>query len=256
MTTTTVSRTAEVLAGMFTENTGRHMLDSGGHLGRNWERNQGRDVQSFLDEPDAYFVTYGSDEWYVQRSTFHFLNDRLEFNAEVQAEFDALAESRPNDPWAEVLTDFMDERYTDAQTMVVNTYNHENVLDGVIQYWQIAFDGDPCYPDLIILEVHGGCDVRGGYTAPKFFTPIGENEVGLLDDNDINVSCVGCEPPQNTSLPGFPAPEKVYHRWYSDDSGYHWYSDDGYATLTNESTDDDGNPLCPECGAKLEVFSY
>lgn len=39
--------TAEVIASMLTENTGRHMLDSGGAYGRNWERNHGRDVESF-----------------------------------------------------------------------------------------------------------------------------------------------------------------------------------------------------------------
>ena len=38
--------TKAVIADMLQENTGRHMLDSGGAYGRNWERNQGRDFDS------------------------------------------------------------------------------------------------------------------------------------------------------------------------------------------------------------------
>lgn len=45
MTTQTRSKpkltsTERVLIAMLTENTGRHMLDSGGAYGRNWERNR------------------------------------------------------------------------------------------------------------------------------------------------------------------------------------------------------------------------
>lgn len=33
-------KTKHLIYEMLTENTGRHMLDSGGAYGRNWERNQ------------------------------------------------------------------------------------------------------------------------------------------------------------------------------------------------------------------------
>ena len=42
--------TAEVIADMLRENTGKHFLDSGGAYGRHWERNQDRD---FSAEPYA-----------------------------------------------------------------------------------------------------------------------------------------------------------------------------------------------------------
>lgn len=32
---------------MITENTGTHMLDSGGDSGRNWQRNQGKSIDDF-----------------------------------------------------------------------------------------------------------------------------------------------------------------------------------------------------------------
>lgn len=245
--------TATVLASMFTENTGRHMLDSGGAYGRNWERNQGRDTDSFLNEPEASFEVIG-DAWYCTRSTFHFLNDRLSYNEDLQAEFDRVSEANPDDGWMDIVGKFLTECYPDAQHTCVNSYNHENTLDQVIQYWQVSFDGDPTYPDFVILQVHGGCDVRGGYTAPKLFDSHGE--VGLLDDNNVYVSCEGVEPPQYETLPGFPDAEMVYHNWYSDDSGYHWYSDDSDNEIDNEKVNENGEPICPDCGARLHLTVY
>jgi hypothetical protein len=247
------NETATILAAMFTENTGRHMLDSGGAYGRNWERNQGRDVQSFLDEPEASFDVLG-DSWYVSRSTFHFLNDRLTYNPKLQAEFDAVAEDNPDEGWMTVIDTFLSEQYPDANSLCVNTYNHENTLDQVIQYWQVSTSGDATSPDFVILQVHGGCDVRGGYTAPKLFDSCGE--VGLLDDNSVHVGCEGVEPPQYETLPGFPDAEKVYHNWYSDDAGYNWYSDNTDNELTNETLNSDGQPACADCGARLHVDVY
>ena len=50
--------TKEVLKEMLTENTGIHLLDSGGVYGRHWERNQGRD---FDNEP-ATLLKFNSSE--------------------------------------------------------------------------------------------------------------------------------------------------------------------------------------------------
>jgi hypothetical protein len=49
------TETQTVLLEMFQENTGAHMLDSGGAYGRNWERNQGKDL---FEEPmiDAQYA--------------------------------------------------------------------------------------------------------------------------------------------------------------------------------------------------------
>ena len=37
----------ELIYKMLTENTGVHMLDSGGAYGRNWERNQVKTIEDF-----------------------------------------------------------------------------------------------------------------------------------------------------------------------------------------------------------------
>jgi hypothetical protein len=46
----------EKITAMLKENTGIHMLDSGGYGGRHWQRNQKRD---FEKETDSSFI-----EWY------------------------------------------------------------------------------------------------------------------------------------------------------------------------------------------------
>jgi len=252
-TTQTFTPTQEVLAAMFTENTGSHMLDSGGAYGRNWERNAGRTVESFLAEPSASFDVFG-DYWYLKLSTFHFLNERLEFDAELQAAFDQMADEYPDDCWLELAERFPNW-YAEVKgedhpaTMTVNSYNHDSLLDQTIQYVQVAEeDGDAIYPDYIILQIHGGCDVRGGYTAPKLFRACGEGEVGLLDDSDAMVYCDGVEPAQTETLPGFPDAETVRHQWmvlsgsFEDDEGH---------DMTNDQFTEDGHPACPVCGAAL-----
>ena len=69
---------------MFTENTGTHLLDSGGDNGRHWQRNQGRDVDSFINEPQAVLkIEKGrlgySTEWGI--SAFHICREGLDFDS-------------------------------------------------------------------------------------------------------------------------------------------------------------------------------
>jgi hypothetical protein len=42
-----------VIASMMTENTGTHMLDSGGAYGRHWQRNKGLTVDALKEMPSA-----------------------------------------------------------------------------------------------------------------------------------------------------------------------------------------------------------
>ncbi|MEW6251079.1 MAG: hypothetical protein AB1716_10560, partial [Planctomycetota bacterium] len=100
--TTTRDRTAEVLAAMLHENTGTHLLDSGGRpkydehgqymgseygYGRHWERNLGR---RFEDEP----ATLVSFRWGIEvtHHVYHWLVERLEFDEAIQDLFDAFQE--------------------------------------------------------------------------------------------------------------------------------------------------------------------
>jgi hypothetical protein len=180
----TISKTSQKLADMFTENTGRSFLDSGDAYGREWERNQGKTVQDFLDVPGA--VCPLGD--YPTLDMFNYLNERLTFNetaqaltAElVQALGDGLYDCWEQENWATELTG--------TKYNVWNSYNWENLLSGTIQGVDFKLpDGDT----YVILQVHGGCDVRGGYTAPVVFRAIGEH--WLYDCQTVDLFCKKCD---------------------------------------------------------------
>lgn len=275
--TDTIPTTRDVLKGMFTENTGRHMLDSGGAYGRNWERNQGSD---FDNEPHATIsVKWGYID--VTFNTYQWLLERVDYDHETHEAFLAFAALPDNedDTWLTVMEKFVTHRegagiYGDGKPMTVNTYNSECLLDQTLQftYWT-ENDGND---EFIALQVHGGCDVRGGYTAPKIFRCSIEEQSILDYDRGVIVEIL--EVDGQDSL--FPVRENC--NWYSDD-GVHWYPDGccgvGHKQLETYEfvedsqldeltaseiedfvkgkiwTDDDGRPRGPNGGVLKVYFS-
>jgi hypothetical protein len=65
----------ELIYKMLTENTGAHMLDSGGVYGRNWERNQVKSIEDFENEPEEVY-TYSKRWNELSRtvSVYHYLS--------------------------------------------------------------------------------------------------------------------------------------------------------------------------------------
>lgn len=252
--------TAEVIANMLTENTGRHMLDSGGAYGRNWERNQGKTLDYFLLRPKAYWGYKGE---YVILDVFHFLNDRLEYDADLDAAFLEWAdEEMPDVPWMAVMEEFA-SRWTEEENpgmawQTINTYNNEDSLSQVLQYTQINEEsGEWLWGDLYLVQIHGGCDVRGGYTRPRVFRgkhPF--DEVPLGENNDFYITCTGMKTVQSETLPGFrDNPDVIYHNWqfYAgdcvDESGASCDS-----PLVDAEWDEDNNaPFCPKCAEHNEI---
>lgn len=192
-----MTKTAKVLQAMLTENTGTHMLDSGGAYGRGWQRNQGRD---FAAEPAA---TLSVEEGYIdiRRSTFHFLKECLEFDEPMNDRFGAFNRAQdPGDqiPWLTSMEKFAESVgatgiYGEGDPITANTYNHDSLLDQVIQY--VYFESQE--QGYVLLQIHGGCDVRGGYTAPKAFRCNIESSPSIFDDGVAAITCKGGD-----------------HRWY------------------------------------------
>lgn len=162
-----MTTTSEVLAEMLTENTGIQMCDSGGENGRMWQRNAGLTTQDFVNEPDAQIRGYEGVFNYVVVSTFHYLHERLDYADGLTQEFMEFAEQEENKnvPWLALMEEFAYNEYNSETPMTFNSYNSENLLSQTIQ--GVVFDyGDQPY---VLLQVHGGADVRGGYTAPRVF---------------------------------------------------------------------------------------
>lgn len=159
---------------MLTENTGRHMGDSGDAYGRNWERNQFKTIEMFDAEPEETLTLWGGD---IERtvSVFHFLS-QLELD-EVCEDFNRVNDMAKDwDADAEV---YGVSRYAWGQlcealpdlTIVqgFNTYNGDCSLSQTLQGSWIDCGTEYGEPYYILLQVHGGCDVRGGYTNAKLF---------------------------------------------------------------------------------------
>jgi len=159
-------RTANKLTSMFTENTGRSFLDSGSAYGRNWEANQGLETKDFLAQKSATWERdYG-----VTLNTFSYLNARLTYSKTAEVL------TRLMHVWE--LSDYDNRNLYDlsAQESYLehlgatfgncwNTYNYDNLLSQIVQ----GYDFELFDNRFILLQVHGGCDARGGYTLPVIF---------------------------------------------------------------------------------------
>lgn len=156
---------------MLIENTGVHMLDSGGDNGRMWQRNQGKTLQNFMNEPEVSYE-FDSDEPKDSSdinytiSVFHYLTKNIELNDECNA----FNKTEPKDWDSEVygtsqakITALKKKGFVIGESF--NTYNYNSSLSQVLQGTFIKRDSD----NYVLLQIHGGCDVRGGYTNAKMF---------------------------------------------------------------------------------------
>jgi len=137
-------------------NTGVHMLDSGGAYGRHWERNQKID---FEKQPEAWADLYPGEAIQPTASVYHWLINNFtlddlcrEFNALPVNDWDsdkAYGLSLDGEKWLENHEFEIGESW--------NSYNYDGDLSQVIQGCGVG-------NDYYLIQIHNGCDVRGGYT--------------------------------------------------------------------------------------------
>jgi len=169
--------TKKLVYAMLTENTGSHMLDSGGAYGRNWSRNQAKTIEDFDNEQEQ---TIEKSEWTDRDGKVHTQYERTVsvFHYLSELELDHVC-----DKFNELNTDCKDwdgdfawgvsQKGADFLELIgmeskheFNTYNGDCDLSQVLQgTWLEDADGDT----YLLLQIHGGCDVRGGYTDAKLF---------------------------------------------------------------------------------------
>jgi len=167
--------TAGIIKSMLVESTGVSFLDSGGSDGRHWQKNQGRD---FSNEPeieiDCNWMREG-DRIDFTVNVYHYLVNNLtsdEITDEFNSRFNHMQDwngygyglSVKASEW--LINNFRVDP-EDLSNDWINTYNYDSNLSQVLQYRYIG-DG------YIILQVHNGADVRGGYTDAKLFRLIGD----------------------------------------------------------------------------------
>jgi len=165
-----------VIYKMLIEGTGSALCDSGGDNNRNWQQNQKRSLKDFQNDPD---VSWDGDSYTI--SLFHYLKNALVIDG-ICNDFNNI----------NIGSDWTSEDFygvgAKAENFVkelnfeigrtFNSYNGESALSQVIQGTWISL-GDRQY---LILQIHQGCDVRGGYTdARLFYVPEYENGAFLED---------------------------------------------------------------------------
>ena len=174
------------------ENTGRHFLDSGGAYGRHWQENQ--DAPPW-EQPE--FVV--NDPW-VTHNVYHFMHERLDRDGlavSLEAALFAFgrSESQKTEAWLQTMQTFVEglaqqeftldylvdigvpeelaedvvgyqREVTVGHAPTWNTYNYEyHTLSQCLQGVAI---GD-LYAEYHMIQVHGGCDIRGGYTVTRVY---------------------------------------------------------------------------------------
>lgn len=245
MTTITHTETVQRIYELLTENTGSYFLDSGMTNGRHWQQNQGHTIDEWLARPHAILETeYGT---YPVLDLFHFLNDRLtltdtakklqkDFEAYIKADTERSPYScQDMEEWANNWHDNRSD-YGDAQ--IANSYNWDNYLSQTIQYVNFEFNDS----SFVLLQVHGGADVRGGYTHPQVFQVM--HSYWAHDMTNATIQCTGenCECPEGTEPCEFYLEIRGIVDVFDSD-GCLW---DGELYKLK---------VCPNCGGTLEAIA-
>lgn len=255
MDTTLEETKKEKIQAMMTQKTGAHLLDSGGAYGRHWEKNQYR---SFDDEPyitipdvscerDLSSVPYEANEYWfasvgkwLQKveevvpivNIYHYFMEHLELSEDSLAiermyynEFDD-----EDTPHNQLLEEFA-AHVTDNELSIVgdNTYNGENALSQDFQFRGFSAKGPQSKVNrfFIAIELHQGCDIRGGYSNPRFFECDFEELIGGMSKLDAHE--VEREKDYDNAVLSNDEISSIktgeLRSWVSDDAGIDWYQD-------------------------------
>jgi len=186
----------EVIRSQLTENTGRHLLDSGGQGGRNWERNRENPP---WERPE--WKVY--DGGFATRNLYHHMKetldrDKLAVSLEIALYAFGRSEDERRNSWLSSMEGFAEllrepvypadwEETFDVPPEVAEdiagyaagleptnrrpfsfyTYNSE--FGSLSQNIQATAIGGGPYGEYWMLQVHGGADARGGFTAPRVY---------------------------------------------------------------------------------------
>jgi len=233
------TETERVLHEMLVENTGAHLLDSGDIYGRHWQEN--RKVRDFRKLPEVLV-----EEDYVAINIFHYLNRFLErdrVSKELEAMFYSYADLPENRSvgWLSLMIDYAETvlKENGWTYYAANSYNWENFLSQGIQYVMAENDDGEKY---ILLQIHNGCDIRGGYTKPRVFKVVEGGDGDFEFEMDTVFAICKC-----STSDGIRAIEAgIGVRWLFDD--------DEQGAEDYEWKDDVKGYVCNHCGEKLSFY--
>ena len=264
----------DIFTEMLTENTGRALCDSGDMYGRRYDLNAHRDFEA----EDAAHLHIDASGIEFSTNTYHYLKEHLTLSDWLQEKLEEFSEREDmqDESWLGIMESFgpylRDEGYEvtglygDGDPMVINTYNHESLLDQTLQYVYMEVNQE----GYVLLQVHGGCDVRGGYTRPRAFKIDDYDSASFLCDQDGTIQC-----------------ENDHDHYWRTDDGYHWYAEGACGRGAGTQLEDydreeiedveeglpaavaaklqdeeklfftsEGKAFCPICGGQLSASMY
>jgi hypothetical protein len=160
-------QTEQQIADMMQSNTGANILDSGGAYGRHWQSN--REIVDFRELPEEATQVWNDGEINFTINLFHYLRKSLnltEMCKQMQKDYETFAynEENKSSPHWPLMKEFCEG--LSEEMIPFNTYNFDrNFLSQVLQ--GVCFEWNNQW--YVLLQIHNGCDVRGGYTDPVFF---------------------------------------------------------------------------------------
>lgn len=261
------SVTERKLYDLFVVPVDRNICDSGSVYGCKNDYNRKRNL---FVEPCTYFdITRLNDgqAWFnIYVNTFRLLCKCLKYNAKEDMRFQEWYQQHDN--WLDAIEHedctFKPQGYFGSSWRVYNSYNDESSrLDNVIQYAKYPYERYCGYDrdegdidsNWMIVQIHGGCDVRSGYSAPVLFQLVDEEKFNW-ESTEAAMYCTKC----------------AFAADYSFDSAEIWSVPKGQEDYLNERPEkvfpckagnipekgaiictEDGQLLCPFCGGRLSV---
>jgi hypothetical protein len=215
------NKTERKIISLLVENTGCHILDSGGAYGRHFERNRG--IENWNKTPIINASVSDMNGIHIEAilNIYHYLKDYLEYDSNLDKEYKQF-EKKLNDSGEDlsnlqIMEKFIKDKHYENEyvgSAPFNTCNQDTILSQDIQ----GIMGEKNGRDFVLLQIHNGCDIRGGYTNP---VPFYCDPDGLLCKiTDLTISC-------------------KCGMFDSDDCGYHWY--EGWINEDKKQTTLDGN---------------
>lgn len=174
------------LVSMLSENTGRHFLDSGGENGRFWQRNAGKTRADWMKSPEVEIDFQKERVWNEETrrneaitptqwrprftvSIFHYLASVLELNGVCEAFNKINKKAKDWNSDAAYGLSLAGEEFLESIGAEIgrawNSYNGEDPFSQVTQGSPVDINGE----SYVLLQIHGGADVRGGYTYARLF---------------------------------------------------------------------------------------
>lgn len=225
--------TRKLIYKMLTESTGAALCDSGDAYGRGWERNQKRSFNDFMRDSEVT-CEIGEYGYEYTISVFHYLSNYLEldelcnkYNRLVCKDWDSeiYGVSTKQEAW-------LSKHGLEAGDCI-NTYNHDSNLSQILQYTYMPYNNGEVGTDYILVQIHNGCDARGGYTDAKLF--------------------------KLSNLDGYMPGENVYGTWSHDGKDTRISNTyDGARLTIDDDTDNQDTEITPKVGdtIELELMEY